>query len=96
MELKQIYIFNHLDTPPRFLIWPVKQSFAVIVPFFLISILISFFWGLILSASIAYSMRLLKKHFGDGAFRGISFWIISTSKEQYPVSPPSYIREFIG
>jgi hypothetical protein len=47
-------------------------------------------------AFLIYGIRIFKKAFGKGTLEGVLYWHLVHNKANYPVTPPSYIREFIG
>ncbi len=88
-------IFNHLDTPPRILIWAVGDVVTVMGPVFLCLVCGQIMMAMVMGVAIVLMMRFFKKNVGVGFLRGVSFWMLPHSTEKYPVTPPSYIREFI-
>lgn len=89
-------ILNYLDTPARFLFWPISEFMSVVVPFIVLVLCGCPVIGCVLSGGIAFGIRLFKRSFGKGMLEGILYRTMMHNRTKYPVTPPSYIREFIG
>lgn len=89
-------ILNYLDLPPRILLWPASEVCFVVGPFLALTLFGFWLWGIALSLCAAFLVRLYKKSFGPGKLSGFLYWYLPHSSKTQPVTPPSYIREFIG
>ncbi len=89
-------ILNYLDLPPRILIWPVSEVGVVVTPILLGLVLGFYLSGITLSVLAVLGIRAYKKNLGPGRLSGFLYWYLPPSSSQYPVTPPSYIREWIG
>lgn len=89
-------ILNYLDLPPRILIWPVSEVIFVVMPTLLGLVLGFYISGIILSVLGIWGIRVYKKKIGLGRLSGFLYWYLPPNASQYPVTPPSYIREWIG
>lgn len=89
-------ILNTLDLPPRILIWSASEVTFVATPFMVLTLLGFWFWGVGFSVLAALGMRFYKRSFGPGQLSGFLYWYLPHSPKSYPLTPPSYIREFIG
>jgi len=52
--------------------------------------------GILLSIMTVIGIKFFKRSFGEGYLHGVMYWYLPTSKDQFLVTPPSYIREFIN
>ena len=89
-------ILNYLDLPPRILIWPVSEVVFVMCPFLLGLVLGFYISGIILSILAVLVIRTYKHRVGIGRLSGFLYWYLPPNPSQYPNTPPSYIREWIG
>lgn len=89
-------ILNYLDLPPRILVWPVSEVVFVIFPFLSGLVLGFYSSGILLSVLSVLGMRFYKKKIGLGRLSGFLYWFLPPNLSQYPLTPPSYIREWIG
>ncbi|HCU06429.1 MAG TPA: type IV conjugative transfer system protein TraL [Holosporales bacterium] len=96
MKPSDTSILNYLDMPPRILLWPISEVSMVCLPALMLMVFGAVLWGLVLSAMTIVGMRFFKRSFGEGYLHGVMYWYLPTSKEQFLVTPPSYIREFIN
>ena len=96
MNVSDATVLNFLDLPPRILLWPVSQVMMVIVPGFMLMIFGYVLGALVVSAMTMMLMTLFKRYFGQGYFHGVLYWYLPTSMDQFPVTPPSYMRTFIN
>ncbi len=96
MKTSDTSILNYLDMPPRILLWPISEVSMVCLPAFILMVFGEVIWGLVLSTLTMMGIRLFKRYFGEGYLHGVMYWYLPTSKEQFLVMPPSYIREFIN
>ena len=96
MKTSDTSILNYLDMPPRILLWLISEVSMVCLPAFILMVFGEVIWGLVLSTLTMMGIRLFKRYFGEGYLHGVMYWYLPTSKEQFLVMPPSYIREFIN
>jgi type IV conjugative transfer system protein TraL len=89
-------ILNYLDTPARILFWPVSEFVTVLIPTFILIMMGHPILALILGGLFAWGIRLFKRSFGSGMLEGVMYWHFVHNRPKYPITPPSYIREFIG
>jgi type IV conjugative transfer system protein TraL len=89
-------ILNHLDAPSRILFWPISEFMTVAAPLVILVIMGHPFIGFTIAAVLVWIMRLFKKTFGKGTLEGVLYWNFIHNKTNYPITPPSYIREYIG
>lgn len=89
-------ILNYLDLPPRILLWPASEVCFVAGPFLGLTIFGFWGWGVGFSVLAVLLVRFYKKSFGVGRLSGFLYWYLPHSSKAQPVTPPSYIREFIG
>jgi type IV conjugative transfer system protein TraL len=89
-------ILNYLDLPPRILIWPIAEVIFVITPALLGLVLGFYLSGISLTVLSIFGIRTYKKKLGPGRLSGFLYWYLPPNPAQYPVTPPSYIREWIG
>ena len=89
-------ILNYLDLPPRILIWPVSEVVFIVTPTILGLVLGFYLSGIILSLLAVIAVRSYKKRLGPGRLSGFLYWYFPPNPSQYPLTPPSYIREWIG
>ena len=96
MKTSDTSILNYLDMPPRILLWPISEVSMVCLPAFILMVFGEVIWGLVLSTLTMMGIRLFKRYFGEGYLHGVMYWYLPTSKEQFLVTPSSYIRAFIN
>ena len=96
MKPSDTSILNYLDMPPRILLWPISEVSMVCLPAFMLLVFGEVLWGIILSSMTMMGIRFFKRYFGEGYLHGVMYWYLPTSYEQFLVTPPSYIREFIN
>lgn len=89
-------ILNVLDLPPRILLWPASEVFFVSAPLIVLALLGCLVYGAVLSLLAAYGLRIFKASVSEGSLSGFLYWKLPHSRKLYPVTPPSYIAEFIG
>ena len=89
-------ILNHLDAPSRILFWPISEFMTVASPIVVLTIMGHPFIGFMLGGLLVFGIRLFKKTFGRGTLEGVLYWNLVHNKAKYPVTPPSYVREYIG
>ncbi len=89
-------ILNYLDLPPRILIWPISEVIFIITPMLSGLVLGFYLSGITLSVLAGLGVRAYKKKMGVGRLSGFLYWYLPPNTSQYPVTPPSYIREWIG
>ena len=89
-------ILNYLDTPTRILFWPVSEFMMVVMPVLMLIMLGHPFLALMLGGSFIWGIRLFKRSFGVGMLEGFLYRYFVHNRTKYPITPPSYIREFIG
>lgn len=89
-------ILNHLDAPSRILFWPISEFVTVVCPAILLFLLGNPLLGVVAGGLIAWGMRVFKRTFGKGTLEGVLYWYLIPNRSNYPVTPPSYIREYIG
>lgn len=89
-------ILNHLDAPSRILFWPISEFMTVASPIAVLAIMGHPFIGCVVGGFFIWAIRLFKKMFGKGTLEGVLYWNLVHNKANYPVTPPSYIREYIG
>lgn len=68
----------------------------VCLPAFMLMVFGEVIGAIILSTLTMVGIRVFKRYFGEGYLHGVMYWYLPTSKEQFLVTPPSYIREFIN
>lgn len=89
-------ILNHLDAPSRILFWPISEFMTVVFPVIVFVLMGHVVSGLTLGAVLIWSIRVFKRSFGKGTLEGVLYWYLVHNKSCYPVTPPSYVREYIG
>lgn len=89
-------ILNHLDAPSRILFWPISEFMTVASPIAVLTVMGHPFIGFMVGGLFIGAIRMFKKAFGKGTLEGVLYWNLVHNKANYPVTPPSYIREFIG
>ena len=89
-------ILNHLDAPSRILFWPISEFMTVVSPIVVLTIMGHPFIGFGIGGCLIWGIRFFKKSFGKGTLEGVLYWNLVHNKANYPVTPPSYIREYIG
>ena len=89
-------ILNHLDAPSRILFWPISEFMTVAAPMAVLTITGHPFIGFMVGGFFIWVIRVFKKTFGKGTLEGVLYWNLVHNKANYPVTPPSYIREYIG
>jgi len=95
MSLQQHVILNHVDTPVRFLFWTKEEALLILAPFMLGSTLDFVLFGLSVSLTNFYLIRLYKRYFGKGQLQAVRYWFFPQSPNRLSSFPLSYIREFI-
>ena len=85
-----------MDAPARILFWPISEFMTVAAPVVILSVMGNPLIGVVISGVSAWMIRLFKKRFGKGTLEGVLYWHLVPNKAKYPVTPPSYIREYIG
>ena len=89
-------ILNYLDTPTRILFWPVSEFMMVVMPVLVLIMLGHPILALMLGGLFVWGIRFFKRSFGPGMLEGVLYWYFVHNRLKYPVTTPSYIREFIG
>lgn len=90
-------IFQHLDSPTRFLYWTMDAVLIFLIPF-----LIGFFSGHVLIGTISsfVAFRFYRKvtsKFSSGFLQRFFYWHLpQISSKQLKSTPPSWIREYLG
>lgn len=95
MELEHV-ILNHLDAPSRILFWPISEFVTVVCPAILFILMGHYIMGVVAGGLVAWGMRVFKRTFGKGTLEGVLYWYFIPNRSNYPITPPSYIREYIG
>lgn len=96
MNVNDATILNFLDLPPRILLWPVSQVMSILVPSFFLMAFGYVMMAFLLGVMIMTVINIFKRHFGQGYLHGVLYWYLPTSMDQFPVTPPSYMRTFIN
>lgn len=96
MEKSDTVILNYLDLPPRILLWPVSEVLVVVGPMLLMMIFGRILLGIVLLFISFSCVKFFKRFFGKGSLIGVLYWYLPTSKDQFKVTPPSYIKTFIN
>jgi type IV conjugative transfer system protein TraL len=93
-QQQQYNIPRLLDAPPKAFYWDVDEFMATLAPIGIGMILEWFFAGVILGVVLGYSISKLKA--GRGAYYMVHwlYWTLNIGSKR--VTPPSFIREFIG
>ncbi len=96
VQYDQHLILNRLDDPVYILNWTVDEAaFVLASPMF--GLMVD---QLVLSVIIAgagfYSLRFLKRKFGSGTLKHAAYWYLPHNDSKLKVTPPSYIREYLG
>ena len=89
-------ILNYLDAPARILFWPISEFMTVVTPMLLLILVGYPLFGLLVGGCFIWGIRVFKRSFGKGTLEGVLYWYVMHNRAKYPVTPPSYIREFIG
>lgn len=96
MQSSDTVILNYLDLPPRILLWPVSEVTLVALPSFFMMFFGKVLTGFFISCVLIFVIKTFKRSFGTGYLHGVMYWYLPTSKEQFKVTPPSYVRVFIN
>ncbi|CAO4847487.1 MAG: hypothetical protein FADNKDHG_01500 [Holosporales bacterium] len=96
MQASDTIVLNYLDLPPRILLWPVSEVMMVCMPGFIFFVFGFVGLGILSSILMGCVIKIFKRFFGTGYLNGVMYWYLPTSIEQFPVTPPSYIRTFIN
>lgn len=96
MQAADTIVLNYLDLPPKILFWPVSEVMIVCMPGFILFVFGLVAWGILSSILMVGVIKIFKRFFGTGYLNGVMYWYLPTSIEQFPVTPPSYIRTFIN
>jgi type IV conjugative transfer system protein TraL len=88
-------ILNHLDAPARILFWPISEFMSAVAPLVLLVIVGHPALGVVVGGAVALCIRRFKRSFGKGVLEGFLYWHSVHNKSLYPVTPPSFIREYI-
>ena len=89
-------ILNHLDAPSRILFWPISEFMLVVFPIVVLVIFGHPLMGFGTGGALIYGIRVFKRTFGKGTLEGVLYWNFVHNHAHYLVTPPSYIREYIG
>ena len=89
-------ILNYIDAPARILVWPISEFMTVVIPMLLLILVGYPLFGLLVGGCLIWGIRVFKRSFGKGTLEGVLYWYVMHNRAKYPVTPPSYIREFIG
>ena len=89
-------LFNNLDNPTRFLFWTLPEAMVLLIPLFM-GIGTGFaLSGLVISCGGIYVMREWDRRMAKQNLQTFLYWYFPHNKAQLKVTPPSYIREYIG
>ena len=96
MESEKFYIPQHLDAPPRFLLWTVDEAMSFIFPILLGVFLGSIWIGLCISYFSYRTWRRLKSSSVRGFSTRLIYWYYPSRLLDLKSTPDSAIRTFLG
>lgn len=90
-------IFQFLDSPSRFLYWKLDETASFLIPLLIGFVFGHFFIGIIVSFfSFKYYKKLTTKHH-PGFLKHFLYWHLPQGSSKYlKMTPPSWVREYIG
>lgn len=95
MNEEKYYIPKHLDEPPRWLFWTLDEACALLLPVILnLMVFNHLIVGLGIGISMMLLLRKLKGAQGHYFLMNLIYWHLPVS--HFQVTPPSYIREYLG
>ncbi|MBN9565455.1 MAG: type IV conjugative transfer system protein TraL [Alphaproteobacteria bacterium] len=89
-------LFNNLDNPTRFLFWTLPEASVLIVPLFIGIGTGLALMGVLLSGFGYWSIKEWKRRVGKVTISAVIYWYFPHNKRVLKITPPSYIREYIG
>jgi type IV conjugative transfer system protein TraL len=89
-------LFNHLDQPPRFLLWTFSEAFVLLAPWLLGVALNQGVLGILMSVVSFWGMRAWERHFGQNSLKGILYWYFPHNGKKLKITPPSSVREYLA
>ena len=89
-------LFNHLDHPPRFLLWTLPEAGVLIAPWLLGVAFNHGFIGILMSGGSFWCMREWERRFGKNSLKGLLYWHFPHNRKKLKVTPPSHVREYIA
>lgn len=90
------YIPRYLDEPIRLILWTWDEIAVFLVPLFLVYWLSNqLLLGIILGLAGFLGLKKLKGNQGHYFLKSAAYWYLPAMR-QFRVTPPSYIREYIG
>jgi len=89
-------LFNNLDNPVRFLVWTVPEALVLMAPIFGAVVSGYVFTSLAFGAVGFCALRAGKRRFGKQSLAAVLYWHFPHNKRKLKVTPPSYVRMYIG
>jgi type IV conjugative transfer system protein TraL len=95
-DLEKHLILHRLDDPLRFFYWTIDEAvLGAGIP--IVGLMLNYpGFGLIFGLSSFWVLRKLKKRLGGGTLRHALYWYFPHNVKHLKVTPPSYIREYVG
>lgn len=90
-------IFQHLDSPTRFLYWTIDEAISFFIPFLIGLVSGYVFIGIFASFFSFRFYRKLTSNLNSGFTKHFSYWFLPSISSRYlKKTPPSWTREYLG
>jgi conjugal transfer pilus assembly protein TraL len=89
-------ILHHLDDPLRIFYWTMDEALVLLLSPFIGTAMDHPFLGIGCSLLGTWALVKLKKRIGGGTLRHAFYWFFPHNPRLYSMTPPSFIREYIG
>jgi conjugal transfer pilus assembly protein TraL len=96
MNNDKYYIPKHLNDPPRWLFWTMDEATILISGFALGVLFNHILIAGVLGIALMLLLKKLKGKEGNSFLLNRAYWYFPLCKQAFKITPPSYIKEYIG
>lgn len=96
VSYEQHRVLHRLDDPLRIFYWTVDEAIVLLLSPFVGAALDHPFIGILFSGIGTWALMKAKKKMGGGTLRHAFYWFFPHNPKIYALTPPSYIREYVG